>query len=92
MSILMTGHSNGVVDAIFNFYAVPENPLVPDGSSMKKGIYQHGRVLTLNEGEWIKQPLFYGLVEFEGIVDPDLMTYSGTIDSPDCTTFEATRQ
>jgi hypothetical protein len=93
LTLTLTGHASGAVDAIFSFYAVPENPGVPSGSSHKRGVYQIGGGLNLAPFEWIDQPPGYVMTELDGHVSPDLTTYSGTfVDRPTCTTFHVTRQ
>ena len=92
LTLTMTGHASGAVDAIFSFYPIPENPSIPSGSSTKRGVYLIGGGLNLESGAWIDQPLGYQMVDMIGIVSPDKTTYSGTLDNYHCTTFYVTRQ
>jgi hypothetical protein len=92
LTLDMTGHQNGAVDAVFMFYAVPENPGVPTGTFRMHGVYMHGRELRLDPVEWISQPAGWHMVGLLGTISADLSTYSGYVaGSTGCTTFSVTR-
>ncbi len=79
---------DGQVSAIYKFYAVPENPGVPDGSFRMTGTYEDGR-LVLVGSEWIEQPPGYVMVDYESNpalgIDPDHLF--GTVQGAGCTLF-----
>jgi hypothetical protein len=58
------------VTALFDFYAVPENPQVPSGRFKMAGYYDSiARVLVLQPLEWIVQPPGYLTVGLRAHVD-----------------------
>lgn len=75
----------GAVEALYEFYEVPENPGVPSGSYTLTGTYDDHSV-TLDPDEWVDQPTGYVMV---GIVpDSEIVTgpgaLAGRIDEPSC--------
>ena len=79
------------VEAVFEFYEVPENPGVPSGSYRLEGAYDdHGLVM---EGvEWIERPAGYLMVGLESdfITRPDY--FAGVVTDRSCTAFLLERQ
>jgi hypothetical protein len=85
----------GVVEAVYEFYALAENPDVPSGSYRMEGTYDDARELSLNGVEWIEQPRNYGMVDLlffaELGVDPQRL-YGAITDLGDaCNVFTLSR-
>lgn len=78
----------GELSAIYEFYAVPENPGVPSGSYRMTGTYDAGQILLQGE-EWIDQPSNYLMVDYESNpdlgIDPNKLF--GTVLGQGCTLF-----
>lgn len=99
LTLSLAGHSDGRVDAVFSFYPVQSNPLVPRGSFTMRGKYSRwdgpmhrsGSVghllLEARESGWINRPADWLTVDLDGIVDLDASTYTGDVPTPGCTTF-----
>ncbi|HEY8526642.1 MAG TPA: hypothetical protein VIL48_16860 [Acidimicrobiales bacterium] len=85
------GEGNSV-SAIFEFYAVEENPDVPSGSYRMEGTYDEGR-LYLDGVEWIERPPNYLMVPYVSNTDLgiDPNRIFGTVESPGCNIFEMRR-
>jgi hypothetical protein len=85
--------ANGLT-AVFEFYPVAENPLVPTGRFRMEGFFDGTqRTLTLQPREWIDQPPGYLTVGLEARVDLDWGVILGRItETPGCTWFRLSRQ
>lgn len=83
-------HSTGVVSGTFEFFPVPENPSVPEGSFAMMGSVS-GRQLTLAAGNWIQRPPGYETVGVSGEISPGGDSYAGKIQNPDCGSFSVRR-
>lgn len=72
---------------LFHFYAVPENPRVPEGCYRVSASFQPGnRILTITAGSWIVRPRHYASANVTGFVDPDGQGFIGRIvDLAGCT-------
>lgn len=83
----------GNVTAVFEFYAVEENPDVPSGSYRMAGTYADGR-LQLEGVEWIEQPPGYVMVGYVSNTDLgiDPNRIFGTVEGSGCNIFEMRRQ
>ncbi|MDX9892708.1 MAG: hypothetical protein RBS29_09455 [Bacteroidales bacterium] len=81
LTLTIEGQSDGNVDAIFHFYAIPENPGVPSGKYSMEGVFTTKRLLLLNatEDAWIERPIGWGTVNIEGYVSDDFTTYGGIV-------------
>jgi hypothetical protein len=79
---------------IFHFYAVPENPRVPEGCYRVSGSFDPGsRVLTLLAGSWIVRPRNYVTANATGLVDAGGQNFVGRItDLAGCTVIVLTHQ
>ncbi len=78
--------------ALFHFFAVPENPNVPEGCFTLEGTYDSaaGR-LDLHGADWLMRPSGYVTVDFLGQVDPAGARFSGRVVGPGCTSFDLAR-
>jgi hypothetical protein len=78
----------GDITAVFEFYAVPDNPGVPRGSFNMEGTYEGG-TLSLVGTDWIDQPTGYVVVDYEANnergIDPNKLY--GTVLGEGCTLF-----
>ena len=80
------------ITALFNFYAVPENPGVPAGCYEMAGVLdQRTRLLDLRAGRWLLRPFNYVTVDMRGTFDADFTRLTGRIAGPGCTGFELRR-
>ena len=94
LTLSITGDASGTAEAIFMFYAVPQNPDVPNGSFQMRGVYGSNRslVFTADESDWIENP-GYVTVDLNGTVSANLTTYSGDVSgASSCTTFSLTKE
>ena len=80
--------SPGQVAALFNFYAVPENPRVPVGCFEMSGLLdRRTRLLDLRAGRWLLRPFTYVAVDMRGTFNADFTRLTGRIAGPGCTGF-----
>lgn len=94
ISLTITEAHEGRAEALFHFYAVPENPGVPTGCFLQSGSYNPatGRV-TLRGGRWLLQPDGYVTVGFTGQLDGAGRLLTGKVVGPrGCTTFRMERR
>lgn len=67
------------IKATFNFYPIPENPDVPQGSFAMAGIASGSRI-SLTASKWIDQPTGWIMLDLRGSLAPDSRTLNFTID------------
>jgi hypothetical protein len=80
--------SDDDVTAVFKFFAVPENPGVPDGEyDMTGWPGPQDNHLQLYSHKWIKAPPGYVMVGLDGDYDEATGEYSGRVRGPGCTRF-----
>lgn len=86
---------DGVVEALFEFYALPENPDVPSGSFRMEGTYDEAREVSLHGVEWVEQPAGYVMVDLLFIaelgVDPERLYGAVSDDDDSCSVFTLSR-
>jgi hypothetical protein len=80
--------------AVFEFYPIAQNSLVPTGRFRMEGFFDGTwRTLTLQPREWIEQPPGYLTVGLEARVDLDWGVILGRVTgAPACTWFRLSRQ
>src|SRR5262245_28892491 len=81
-------------DAVFHFYAVPQNPGVPTGCFKMWGrIEPYTRQFSLksDDGQWIIRPPEYTVANANGTVSPDGRSMSGKIEAEGCSNIELQR-
>jgi hypothetical protein len=65
---------------VFHFYALPENPGVPEGCYQVTGIFNNATgALAVVPGSWYLQPHRYQSAAFSGIVDERSQNFAGKI-------------
>jgi hypothetical protein len=82
------------VEAVFHFYAVPQNPGVPTGCFRMQGHLDPGTrefSLTSDDGQWIVRPYGYIVVNFLGRLGADGRSMQGFVEGPGCTQFDLQR-
>jgi hypothetical protein len=82
------------VEAVFHFYAVPQNPGVPTGCFRMTGRhdpYTHAFSLVSDESQWIVHPPDYLVVNFQGTLGVDGRSMRGRVEGPGCTSFDLQR-
>lgn len=94
ISLTITEAHEGRAEALFHFYAVPENPGVPTGCFLQSGTYNaETRRVTLRGGRWLLQPPDYVTVGFSGQLDWAGRRLTGKVIGPrGCTTFRMERR
>ncbi len=78
------------VEAVFHFYAVPQNPGVPTGCFKMSGRLDPATrefVLESDESRWLVRPPDYVVVNFHGILGADGRSMRGRVEGPGCTQF-----
>jgi len=78
------------VEAVFHFYAVPQNPGVPTGCFKMSGRLDPNTrefVLESDESRWLVRPPDYVVVNFRGILGRDGRSMRGRVEGPGCTQF-----
>lgn len=93
LTLSVDAGADGTARALFDFYAVPENPGLPSGSFTMNGRHTPGR-LELVADEWIEQPPNYVTADVSasfGDLGDDVL--SGVLVAPTaaCSTFELTK-
>ncbi|MBL3669314.1 protein kinase [Streptomyces sp. M2CJ-2] len=89
----ITSSGGGVLEAVFEFSAHPDNPDVPTGSFAMIGTYEEGR-MVLRGDRWIDQPGNYLMVDLEADVpqgNPAAIE-GEVVNSFGCSTFSVVRQ
>ena len=83
----------GAITATFNFGPPPENPEVPKGSYVMRGVYdQKARRVVLKGERWMQQPSGYEMVGLDGRVAIQGDKIAGRIpDMFGCSDFEVRR-
>jgi hypothetical protein len=85
--------SDGSVEAICSFSALPTNPSVPSGSfSAIGGIDYPSLRVTLEPQEWIERPEDYNLIGFMGYLRVEDSTLTNTVSAGNYTEFEVTKE
>ena len=82
------------VEAVFHFYAVPQNPGVPTGCFKMSGRLDPATgefFLESDESRWLVQPPNYVVVNFRGMLSRDGRAMRGQVDGPGCTRFALQR-
>lgn len=80
------------VVATFSFYGVPENPTVPAGRYLLRGILHSGTgVVSLAPDRWLEQPRGYVMVGMTGLFDLEAGVMQGRIDNERCGPFDLRR-
>jgi len=93
ISPLNTPDSESNVQAVFSFYAHPDNPKVLSGSFRMKGIYDASSGQLILEGtEWLSRPDQYAVVDLSGVFVPSENTITGQITTPGCGVFTIARK
>lgn len=92
LSLRIAGNGPGALTATFEFFPVPQNPAVPQGSFTMTGSAEGSRI-TLDGQQWVNRPTGYQLVNLAGTVragNPDRI--EGNVrDAAGCTTFSVQR-
>lgn len=80
--------------ALFHFYAVPENPDVPEGCFTMAGFFDpNTSTLNLTAGQWLVRPHNYRTANVFGLVDADGQNFLGhLIGPPGCSIITLTRE
>ena len=94
LGLVIQAVPGGTLTATFNFYAVPDNPLVPSGSFTMAGTYSAAG-LDLRQSHWISQPAGYLMVDLSaGPPTEGGTVLSGNVAAPvhpGCATFTVTK-
>ncbi len=79
--------------ALFHFYAVPENPGVPEGCFAMSGFFEPvGRTLNLTAGQWIVRPRNFRTANVSGLFDANRQNFLGRLlGPPGCSVIALTR-
>ena len=76
-----------------NFFALPENPGVPNGSYKVEGMFDpRSRDFVMKGVEWILRPSGYQMVDASGALSSDGTRIAGRIEFIGCTDFTMTRK
>lgn len=80
--------------ALFHFYAVPENPGVPEGCFTMAGVFnQASSTLDLTASQWLVRPRNYRTANVSGLVDAGRQNFLGRLTGPaGCTVIALTRE
>ena len=90
VQLTITGSDGGALKATVNFYPVPSNPGVANGSYAMVGSYSASSGLVLNPDYWISEPAGYEMVGLSAQpLTGDKMT--GAVHGESCSTFSVTR-
>jgi hypothetical protein len=73
------------ITARFRFYALPENPGVPSGEYELSGRFDPVLGLVdLKPSKWIDRPDSYNMVALRGVLDEEVQTLKGAMDTEGC--------
>jgi hypothetical protein len=92
VTLAITPKNERKVTAVFSFYPVPQNPLVPSGEFTMTGRLRlrSGR-LTLVGGQWTTKPPWYEMVGLDGSYYPNTGEYRGQVEGAGCSSFRLRR-
>jgi hypothetical protein len=94
VNLTIRQRAGSAVDAVFHFYAVPQNPGVPTGCFRMQGrlgANTHEFSLTSDNGQWIVRPGNYVVVNFHGRLSGDGRSMRGLVEGPGCSEFDLQR-
>jgi hypothetical protein len=94
VSLTIRQRFGSAVDAVFHFYAVPQNPGVPTGCFRMQGRLGADTQefsLTSDNGQWIVRPYNYIVVNFHGRLSGDGSSMRGRVEGPGCSDFDLQR-
>ena len=93
MRLVVTATGAGGARAVAHFFAVPENPDVPEGCFSLTGLFDKmSGQFSLRHEHWIMRPRNYGMADLDGKVDEKGEDFGGRLVGPrGCTTFSLTR-
>jgi hypothetical protein len=91
LTLELSGRTGSEVGAVFHFYAVPENPGVPNGSYRLAGVVRGDGTIDLLPERWIEQPEGYVMVGMTGFLDRTTGVMRGRITDPACDLFDLRR-
>jgi serine/threonine protein kinase len=90
LRLALKATSSGGLTATFSFYPTASNVSVPSGSFALTGSYT-AKGFQLTPDHWINKPQNYSMVGLTGAANKSDTALSGSIVSPGCTTFSASR-
>lgn len=80
---------------VFHFYAIAENPSVPEGCFTISGQVSDGGRVDVTGGTWLKRPAGYVLVDLKGQLTSDGSRLPGVVTTPGqgklCTSFRLSK-
>ena len=80
------------IEATFSFYGTSNNPSIPKGKYLMRGIFdEKTRELKLAGLSWIDKPKNYDMVPLSGKIGTSNKTFIGRIEFPSCKEFTLTR-
>ena len=94
MRLVVTATGAGGARAVAHFFAVPENPDVPEGCFSLTGLFDKpSGQFSLRRAHWIVRPRGYGMADLVGTVDAKGESFGGRVVGPrGCSTFSLTRE
>jgi hypothetical protein len=94
MRLVVTATGAGGARAVAHFFAVPENPDVPEGCFSLTGLFDKvSGQFSLRRAHWIMRPRGYGMADLLGTVDAKGESFGGRLVGPrGCSTFSLTRE
>ena len=95
VTLTIDQQSGSDFSGVFHFYAVKENPSVPEGCFTVSGQVAGGGRVQANGTAWIRQPANYVLVDLQGQLTSDVRRLLGVVTTPGygnlCTGFEVSK-
>jgi hypothetical protein len=80
------------LSAKFQFFAIAENPTLPDGTYLMQGSFNtKTRLLRLGGVSWEKRPENYDMVPLSGHIDESNQSFRGRIEFQGCQVFNLKR-
>jgi serine/threonine protein kinase len=90
LRLTLKATASGALTATFSFYPTSTNVSVPSGSFALTGSYT-AKGFQLTPDHWISKPQNYSMVGLTGAANGSDTALSGSIVSPECTTFSVSR-
>ncbi len=85
-------NTSSSIEATFHFYGTAQNPNLPKGKYLMRGVYDtKTRELKLGGIGWMERPKNYDMVPLSGKIGPSNKTFTGRIEFQSCKEFTLQR-
>ena len=92
LTLTVEPRSGRALRALFHFYAIRQNPRIPEGCFEMTGTFDRVRnEVSLTAGDWLLHPPGYVTVDLTGQIDAGGKHFGGSVAGPNCGGFDLIR-